>query len=361
MHMAYPSACRIKRNVKAAVRQVIFRFMKSKPILALTMGDINGVGPEILAKALARHEVGETCTPVVYGCPAIYEPIAKGLDGAKEAVPVANLDEAARLTSGLPFLPQGRPQRKREPGVLCTEAAATAMAWIAAATDDALAGRVDGIVTCPINKEGIHGAGYTCSGHTDFIAQRSGASDYRMCLFAGNMRIVHVSGHVSLRQALDGLDSRTIAASIEMGHDALVRLGTPRRRIAVAGINPHAGEGGAFGSEEKEIIVPAIETCKRKGLDCSGPYPADVIFRQMRAGAFDLVIAMYHDQGHAPLKLIAMDDCVNVTLGIPFVRTSVGHGTAYDIAGKGIARDGSLLAALKLAADLALAPPSDGS
>jgi 4-hydroxythreonine-4-phosphate dehydrogenase len=240
-----------------------------------------------------------------------------------------------------------------DPGRLDPAAGKCAVEWVKLAVNLAIEKQIDGIVTCPINKEGVHKAGYAFAGHTDLIADMCGAPDYRMCLFAGAMRVVHNSAHVSLRQAIDLVEAGRVADSIRIAHEGLLRLGIAQKRIAVAALNPHAGEAGAFGTEDAEIIAPAIEQSRQQGIDCSGPYPADTVFRRMQQGEFDLVVAMYHDQGHAPMKLIAMDEGVNVTLGIPIVRTSVDHGTAYDIAGTGTAREQSLLAAIKLAAEMA--------
>jgi 4-hydroxythreonine-4-phosphate dehydrogenase len=243
------------------------------------------------------------------------------------------------------------------PGQLDPEAGRAAVEWTIAATRLVIDGVVDAIVTCPINKEGIHKAGYHYNGHTELIAELAGAPDYKMSLFAGNMRIVHITTHLSLRDAVNEVKTDRILTTIRVAHAALLRLGLPQRRIAVAGLNPHAGEAGAFGREEIDEIEPAIRAAKAEGIDCSGPYPADTIFRRMQDNEFDLVVAMYHDQGHVPLKLIAMDEGVNVTLGLPIVRTSVDHGTAYEIAGKGVAREASLMSALRLAAEFAQRRP----
>ena len=187
----------------------------------------------------------------------------------------------------------------------------------------------------------------------------TGVKDYRMSLFAGSMRIVHVTAHLPLAEVVRRIRPEPVAETIRIADQALERLSLGRRRIGVAGLNPHAGEHGVLGTEEAEQIRPAVESCRAEGIDCSGPYPPDTVFRRLRAGEFDLVVAMYHDQGHIALKLIAMDEGVNVTLGVPIVRTSVDHGTAYDIAGRGIACEKSLLAAAALAAELA-GDSSDG-
>jgi 4-hydroxythreonine-4-phosphate dehydrogenase len=177
--------------------------------------------------------------------------------------------------------------------------------------------------------------------------------EYRMCLFAGKLRIIHITSHMSLQDAIHAVTAERIATSIRIGRQGLEKLGITNPRIAVAGLNPHAGEAGAFGMEEAREIIPAIEQCRQQAIDCSGPYPADTVFRRAWQGEFDLVIAMYHDQGHSPAKLVAMDEGVNVTLGIPIIRTSVDHGTAYDIAWKGVAREHSLRAAIVLAVQFA--------
>lgn len=331
-----------------------------RPVLAITMGDINGVGPEILAKALARKEVWERCRPVVFGG-------AAALDAARAIVPacprlamVAGVGEGIFECGTVPVFDGGIAAPERRPGVLDAQAGRCAVEWLKLAIRHAMSGTVAGIVTCPINKQGIHLAGYAYAGHTEVLAEMTNSPDYRMCLFTETMRIVHISSHCSLRNAIEHVTADRIATSIRVGHEALGRLGLRRRRIAVAGLNPHAGEAGAFGDEEIREIIPATRRCSAEGIDCSGPYPADTVFRRMRAGEFDLVVAMYHDQGHIPLKLIAMDEGVNVTLGIPIIRTSVDHGTAYDIAGTGRAREDSLCAAIALAAAFAAGESAAG-
>lgn len=264
------------------------------------------------------------------------------------SVPEYPLDENV-----IPVLDSGMVAPPPRPGYLDPEAGRCAVEWTKAAVRHALEGRVDGMVTCPLNKEGIHRAGYSYQGHTELIAELTGSADYRMSLFAGAMRIVHITTHLSLAEAIQAVKAGRIITTIRVAYRALVGLGLPRRRIAVAGLNPHAGEAGAFGMEEIQEITPAIRAGLAEGIECSGPYPADTVFSRMRDGEFDLVVAMYHDQGHVPLKLIAMDESVNVTLGIPIIRTSVAHGTAYEIAGAGVAREDSLCAAIELAAQFA--------
>ena len=325
-----------------------------KPLLAITMGDVNGIGPEILAKALARPETWEQCRPVVIGDGATLEAMRGDVPACPPTQPVADVAEAADADGTCPVLDGGFLAPRRRAGTLDPEAGGCAIEWLTLAVRLAQEGRVDGIVTCPINKEGVHRAGYTCSGHTDYIAEMTGSPDYRMCVFAGPMRVVHITAHLALRDALDAVEPERISTTIRIADEALRGLGLARRRIAVAGLNPHAGEAGAFGDEEVTVIAPSVAACRAEGIDCSGPYPADTVFRRMRENEFDLVVAMYHDQGHIPMKLVAMDEGVNVTLGIPIVRTSVDHGTAYDIAGTGRAREHSLCAAIALAAEFAL-------
>lgn len=311
----------------------------SLPRIAITMGDINGVGPEILAKALARPEIRSCCDPLIIGDASV-------LDRARALVGV---DDA----TALPFDSAGVEPMVPVPGVVSPEAGAAALAWIERGAQLTIDGEVDALVTCPISKEAIHRAGCLFSGHTDLIAERAGAPDYRMCLFSDRMRIVHITGHLSLRDSLDAITVERIVRSAQTGDEALKRMGHPTRRIAIAGLNPHAGEAGAFGREEIEVVAPAVHACKEAGIDCSGPHPPDTVFRRMYDGEFDLVVALYHDQGHIALKMIAMDEGVNVTLGLPIVRTSPDHGTAFDIAWQGVAREHSLCAAIELAAKLA--------
>ena len=317
------------------------------------MGDVNGIGPEIIAKALADPSVMQACSPVVFGSAKIYTAVRANLPGAPEPFIVNTLEDLHTAPPQcLPFLECHIDEPDYRPGELSAHAGRCAMQWLEVAVRSAMDGSIDGIVTCPINKEGIHAAGYEVHGHTDFIADMTGTTSYRMCLFTSTLRIIHLSDHLPLKDALTLVREDRIAETIHMAHDLLVRLNTPRKRIAVAGLNPHAGEAGAFGDEEQTEISPAVAYCKSQHIDCEGPISPDAVYRQALDGEFDAVIAMYHDQGHIPLKLVAMDEGVNVTLGIPFVRTSVDHGTAYDIAGRNMARENSLHAALLLAAQL---------
>lgn len=317
----------------------------AKPI-ALTMGDVNGIGPEVLAKALAAGAANDIPL-AVYGCPKAYADAAKSVPGAPA---LHKADTPAPLAAGgIPIIPAAAKAPTREPGQLSAEAGRAAMHWLGQAMDDIEAGRCRALVTGPINKQGIHAAGYTCAGHTDYLADRAGIKAYRMCLFTERFAVVHNTGHLRLRDALDQITPERLAESIVIARDGANRLLQREPRIAVAGLNPHAGEAGAFGREEIEIIAPVIERMRADGIDCHGPVSPDAVFRQTWEGGYDAIVALYHDQGHIPLKLIAMDLAVNVTLGLPYVRTSVDHGTAYDIAGTGRADAGSLIAAIGMA------------
>jgi 4-hydroxythreonine-4-phosphate dehydrogenase len=323
--------------------------------MAITMGDPSGVGPEIVLRRAAEGALLDGDT-VVYGDLDILENGCRLLD---LTVPVAAVDAPS----------DGRPGRlnvvdagllgagDHRPGQLDAAAGAAARAYVAAATDAALAGSVAGIVTMPINKEATQFTDPTFVGHTEFIAARCGVTSVTMMLTAdtphGSLAVTHVSTHCSLRDAIERVRHDRVLAVIELT-DAALRGYLESPRIAVCGLNPHAGEHGLFGDEDAEHIVPAIESARGRGIDASGPHPADTVFYQaVHRGRFDAIVVMYHDQGHAPMKLMAFDTGVNVTLGLPIIRTSVDHGTAFDIAWKGEAFTGSLDHALAYANRLA--------
>jgi 4-hydroxythreonine-4-phosphate dehydrogenase len=225
----------------------------------------------------------------------------------------------------------------------------------------ALADEVHAIATAPLNKEAMHQAGHRYPGHTELLAELCGVDDYAMMLVGEDLRVIHVSTHVSLREAIERVTPEREGAVIRLADAALRALGCEHPRVAVAGLNPHAGENGLFGPEDAERIAPAVEAAKQDGIDASGPWPADTVFLAARQGRFDVVVVQYHDQGHIPIKLLGFDTGVNVTVGLPFFRTSVDHGTAFDIAGTGKADAASLKAALELAAELARPGSGDGA
>jgi 4-hydroxythreonine-4-phosphate dehydrogenase len=287
-----------------------------KPRVAITAGDPAGIGPEVAAVAAADSRVLAACEPVIYSPP----------DGG--------------------VFP---------PGVLSAEAGRAAYDIIVRAVDDAKNGDVQAIATAPVNKEAFRLAGLPWSGHTDLLAHLTGASHVAMMFHSEPLRVVLATVHVALADVPRMLTQSLMEKTIALTARELPRFDKIQPRIAVAGLNPHAGEHGLFGREEMDVIAPAIEKCRACGIDVSGPFPADTLFVRAQRGAFDVVVACYHDQGLIPVKLLAFGQAVNVTLGLPIVRTSVDHGTAFDIAGKGVADPESMIAAVLLAARLARA------
>ncbi len=318
--------------------------------MAVTMGDASGVGPEIAVRRFAEGLLGRDA--VVYGDAAVLvrAAAALGLD-----VAVHSIDGPEEVVEGsMNVCDQGLMNAERvAPGVLSAEAGAAALAYVDCATRDALAGKVAGVVTLPMNKEATRMSRPDFQGHTEFIAGLCGVEDFAMMLTVPELAVTHVSAHVSLREAIDRVEPVRIRKVICLTHEALSRF-IERPRIAVCGLNPHAGEHGLFGTEDEEIIRPTIERAAADGLDVSGPHPADTIFRQaIHLDRYDAVVCMYHDQGHAPMKLYGFERGVNVTIGLPIVRTSVDHGTAFDIAWQGKAFTDSLGHALDYAWKLA--------
>ena len=308
------------------------------PRLIVSAGDPAGIGPEVTLKALARPEVRALAEIAVAGDPAHLRRTAALLGlPAPERVEPAGDAGAVR------------------PGELSAAGGAAAVAAVVRAVELVRAGTYDGLVTGPINKEALRLAGFAWAGHTELLAELAGVADVRMLLVSDRLRVVHVTTHRSLRGAIEAATRDRVVRTIELGAEGLRRLGVERPRIAVAGLNPHAGEGGLFGGEEAREILPAVEAARAAGIDASGPWPPDTVFWRATRGEFDLVVAMYHDQGHIPMKLAGLDEGVNVTLGLPFPRSSVDHGTAFDIAGRGVARWQGMAAAIRVGAGLALA------
>lgn len=285
-----------------------------RPRVAITVGDPAGIGPEIAARASTDPRVLAACEPLIYGPP---DP------------------------------------RAFAPGQLSADAGRAAYDTIVRAVEDARAGRVDAVATAPVNKEAFRLAGLPWAGHTDLLAHLTGAPQVAMMFYSEALRVVLATVHIPLADVPRALTRETMATTIGLVWRELPRFGIERPRIAVAGLNPHAGEHGLFGHEEIDAIAPAIEACRAHGIDVSGPLPGDTVFVRATRGEFDVVVACYHDQGLIPVKLLAFGKAVNVTIGLPIVRTSVDHGTAFDIAGKGIADHGSMVEAVLLAARLA--------
>ncbi len=318
------------------------------------MGDPCGVGPEIIAKALSLPETYEACRPLVIGHPDILQ---TNLKFATHGLGVREVDspESAVFEWGQVEVlsPCEVDLDEVRVGAVCREAGRAAVAWVVEAIGLAMSDRIGGIVTAPLNKEAMNQAGHRYAGHTELLAERTGGSDVRLMLASDRLNVAHVTGHVALMDVAERLTEDRVYDTLAMLREALIDLGKPNPRIVVCGLNPHAGEAGLFGQEDADLIQPAVDRATAEGWLVEGPLPADTVFFKAYDGLFDGVVAMYHDQGHAPVKLVAFDQAVNVTLGLPIVRVSVDHGTAFDIAGKGIARVDNMLRTLKLGAVLA--------
>jgi 4-hydroxythreonine-4-phosphate dehydrogenase len=325
-----------------------------RPLIAITMGDAAGIGPEIIVKALAGPEAHAICRPLVIGDAAR---LAKASNVSGVAIGIHRVDRPADACFepgaidcvDLALVPDDLPF-----GQLSAVAGEAAFRFIERAVALAVTGEVDAICTAPLNKAALHAAGHRFPGHTEILAHLTGTAEVSMMLTAPNLRVVHCTTHVGLLDAIERIDPGLVERTIRRGHDSLVRAGMAHPRIAVCGINPHAGEHGLFGRGEEETrIAPGVAAARAAGIDAAGPLPADTVFFRAVRGDFDLVVAMYHDQGHCPVKVLGLDAGVNITLGLPVIRTSVDHGTAFDIAGTGRADARSLVEALRAAASLA--------
>ncbi len=307
-------------------------------IIGITMGDPAGVGPEICIKALAGMTPDDRARTLIYGNRLT-------LDAAKNAVG-CDVELEGRVidlpVEGAP-LPWGK---------LSAVAGDAAYRFIEKAVRDAEAGRIGCIVTAPINKEALNAAGHHHDGHTGMLRALTGSAAAYMLLASERLKVIHVSTHISLKDAIERATTERVLATIRAGNAHLKRIGIAAPRIAVAGINPHCGENGLFGTEDDDRITPAVQAARAEGIDVSGPISADTVFHRAYTGAFDLVVAQYHDQGHIPIKLVAFDTAVNVSVELPIDRTSVDHGTAFDIAGKGIANHGNMIEAIAYARKL---------
>ncbi|ABG05898.1 4-hydroxythreonine-4-phosphate dehydrogenase [Rubrobacter xylanophilus DSM 9941] len=329
------------------------------PVVALTMGDPAGIGPEIIARAFAEPGFSEENRVVVVGDGARLERAAALLRLPLRIETVSGPEEARFRPGSVDLIPASRLPADLPFGRLDPRAGDAAFEYLRRAVGLALEGRVSAVATAPLNKEALHLAGHRYPGHTEILAELTGTRDYAMMLVADGLRVIHVSTHVPLREAIELVRPERELAVIRLAHGAMRRIGLESPRVAVAGLNPHAGENGLFGEEDREHIAPAVERARSEGIDASGPWPPDTVFLRARRGEFDIVVVQYHDQGHIPAKLLGFEGGVNVTVGLPFFRTSVDHGTAFDIAGTGRADHSSLLAALRLARELAGAQEED--
>ena len=324
-----------------------------KPIIAITMGDPCGIGPEVIAKALASSEVYSSCRPVVIGSVRSMEQAVKVTETPLGVEEVESPLEAGRSPELINVIDMHNLEAEDVTvGKVSPTCGRAAMEWVSRAADLALSGEVDALATAPVNKEAASLAGYKAIGHMELLQEISGAEDVATMLMSGSLWVVHLTTHRSLRLACDYVTKDRILATLRLTQSSFSTWGIPRPRIGVAALNPHASDGGLLGSEEAEQIAPAIEDARREGIDAYGPVPADIIFHQAIQGSYDVALAMYHDQGHIPIKVYGFDQSITANLGLPFVRTSVDHGTAFDIAGKGIAHHTSMLAAIKMAVAL---------
>lgn len=325
------------------------------------MGDPAGIGPEVVLKAVAEEEVLRCCAPIIIGDAQLLAHNARTLD----------------LQCGYQIVRRGEPfpdpittpvifhldniDGHVEPGIESGSAGKAAAEYIEAAVQLCAAGSIDAIATAPINKRALFLGGYSFPGHTEFLAQLTGTEDYAMGFVAANLRVVLISTHVPLSEAIRLVTRERIEKTVRLADQELQRWGIERPRLAVAALNPHGAEGGLFGIEEASEIMPAVESCRTAdGINVRGPFSADTVFLRASRGEFDAVVACYHDQAMIPVKCLSFGEAVNITLGLPFVRTSVDHGTAFDIAGKGIAEHSSMVEAIKLAAELSLKAGESG-
>jgi 4-hydroxythreonine-4-phosphate dehydrogenase len=322
------------------------------PRLLITMGDVAGIGPEIITRGWAGLQT--LCSPVVVGDPERLRRAASLNGQTLDVIPVRHPAEITASADIAPCLLATKADlRHVVSGRVSGVAGQAAYDFLCTAIDLTLAGEADGIVTAPLHKEGLHAAGIRHPGHTEILAERTGVTDFAMVLYTDGIAVAHVTLHMALREVFQHLTTTAVLEKARL-LDGLMRrlLGRPPR-IGVAALNPHASDGGLFGDEEAQIIRPAVEAACRAGMNVAGPWPSDTLFVRARDGAFDAIVAMYHDQGHIALKLLGGLRAVNICAGLPIVRTSVAHGTAYDIAGRGLADATSLIEAARIAAVLA--------
>lgn len=331
--------------------------MNNRPLLAITLGDPAGIGPEVIIKALGHADVYEQCRPLVLGDQRILARAMGWITGPGLAFDVVTAPSQGQYRAGLITLLdlQNADPAAIQPGRVSAAAGRAAVEYVLRACDMTMAGETDAVVTAPLNKEAMNLAGYHYAGHTELLADRTGAEKVSMLLTGPKLRVVHVSTHVALSEAIRRVTSQRVEEVIDLAQRSCQALGIARPRIAVAGLNPHASEGGLFGDQEAKEIQPAIERARARGLQVTDPQPPDTVFLRAVKGDYDIVVAMYHDQGHIPMKLLAFDSGVNVSMGLPIIRTSVDHGTAFDIAGTGKAREESMLEAIKVAVQMAQA------
>ena len=330
--------------------------LNMKPIIGITMGDASGIGPEIIAKALMIKRIYEICRPLVIGDTDVMAKAIQVANARLKINSIKNVSEGKFVHGTMDVLNLNNIRiDKLKIGQIDEMAGKAAVEYVEKTTKLALKGAIHAIVTAPINKEAVNKAGYRFTGHTELLAKLTKAKHVAMVLVAGSLRVIHVTTHVSLRKACGLIKKERVLATIKLEYKDMQSMGIEEPRIAVAGLNPHAGEGGLFGAEEINEIKPAVLTARNLGINAVGPIPPDTVFVRAKNGEFDAVVAMYHDQGHIPAKLLAFPGGVNVTIGLPIIRTSVDHGTAFNIAWRGTANPQSLIEAIKLASKMATA------
>ena len=329
------------------------RSPQSLPRVGITIGDPAGIGPEVVLKAVVEPEVLSSCVPVIIGDAQLLAHTARTLD-LQCGYQIVRQGEVVPISISRPLIFHiDNVVGHVEPGIESGTAGKAAAGYIESAVELCAAGNIDAIATAPINKRALFLGGYSFPGHTEFLAHLTGAEEYAMGFVAENLRVVLVSTHVPLAEAIRLITRERLEKTIRLAHREFRRWGIERPRLAVAALNPHGAEGGLFGVEEASEIIPAVEGCRAADeINVRGPFSADTVFLRASRGEFDGVIACYHDQAMIPVKCLSFGEAVNVTLGLPFIRTSVDHGTAFDIAGKGIAEHSSMVAAIKLAAEL---------
>lgn len=336
----------------------------NKPIIGITMGDPSSIGPEIAVKSLNHQKIHEICNPVIIGDAKVIDKAVSDLNLNKKVKRIKNINEAEYSFEMINVYDLDLVDLdKLKVGEVSAASGEAAFQSVKKVIDLALSNEIDATVTGPLHKESINLAGHKFSGHTEIYAHYTHTKKYAMLLVEEDLRVIHVSTHVSLRQACDAVKKERIIEVTELINDACKQFGILEPRIAVAALNPHAGDGGLFGDEEIKEIIPAVKELKHKGINAEGPYPADTLFAIAKGGTFDGCVAMYHDQGHIPFKLVGFNwdketnkmksvRGVNITLGLPIIRTSVDHGTAFEIAGKGIASEDAMVLAIEYAVQM---------
>jgi 4-hydroxythreonine-4-phosphate dehydrogenase len=326
----------------------------NRPIIGITMGDAAGVGPEIIMKSLHDALVYESCRPFVIGDSKIMKRADSFVQTGLQIRSIQTVSEAQFQYGTVDCLDLNLLPADLPIGQVSAEAGHASFCFLKKAIELANAGEIDAICTAPLNKEALHKGGHIYPGHTEILADLTGTKDFSMMLSAPKLKVIHVTTHVGIIDAVKMINPERVYKVIRMAHETLQKAGYTSPKIAVCGINPHAGENGLFGyGEEEEKIIPGVKQAQEEGIQVVGPLPADTLFFRATRGDFDIIVAMYHDQGHGPIKVLGLEAGVNITVGLPIIRTSVDHGTAFDIAGKGIADEQSMKEALRQAIELA--------